>query len=169
MREDPRVKLLHSLFASIESATTLQQVFETVYEVFPRFLGVGRASLMLYDEKADALISDHLIGVERKGENLRSAPQLTSQSISGRCFTTGQPVIVNDCSQTDLIPPEIVEALQLKSTIAVPIKTADRVIGVLRVDDLQRTGRFFAPDEDFYTLVAEKLAGVIENARRPQP
>lgn len=168
MSEDPRVKLLHSLFESIGSATTLQQVFECVYEVFPRFLGVGRASLMLYDEKADALISDHLIGVERRGENLRSAPQLTSQSISGRCFTTGRPVIVNDCSQTDLIPAEIVEALQLKSTIAVPIKTSNRMIGVLRVDDLHRTGRFFAPDVEFYMLVAEKLANVIENARMQQ-
>jgi light-regulated signal transduction histidine kinase (bacteriophytochrome) len=72
---------------------------------------------------------------------------------------------VNDCRSTDRIPREWVEHFQLRSVLAVPIRTSAGVTGVLRVDDCERYGRFTEADVEFVSLVADQLAVALENAR----
>lgn len=160
-----RLQLLKQLHEAFHGALDLRTVLERVYGLFPKYLDVDRASLFLYDEKLNALISDHLIGIERTGEQMVSAPQPVGYSISGACFAEGRPIVVNDCSKTTLIPEQYVKSLSLKSTVAVPILAKEKVIGVLRIDDTEHTDRFTPGDTEFLSMVAQQLGIVIENAR----
>lgn len=160
-----RLQLLMELHETFRDARELSAIFQRVYDILPRHLGVHRASLLLYDAGRDALVSDQFLGVEHPGENLVSQPQPIAHSISGKCFGEAKPVMIPDCARTELIPPQIVAELRLKATLAVPVMAHGSVIGVLRVDDTERTRTFCEREVSFLSLVAEQLAIIIENAR----
>jgi signal transduction histidine kinase len=160
-----RLQLLRAFHATFQEAQDLKTVFLRVYEMLPACLQVNRASVLLWDEKAGGLVSEESIGAAHPNETLRSGPQPVGFSISGLCFSEVRPIVVADCSQTDLIPQEYVQELRLKSSAAVPIVWKQTVIGVLRVDDTRHTNRFTPDDVEFLTVVAEQLGVVIQNAR----
>jgi len=160
-----RLQLLKKLLDELQQLQEMREVFQNIYDAFPRLLNIRRISLLLYDEKSQTLISDELIGLEHHGEELHSAPQLLGASISGKCFLENEPVVVNDCSESDLIPQKYVEELGLKSTLAVPLLGHYGPIGVLRIDDSEKTGRFARDDVDFFAMLGQTLGTAIENSR----
>ncbi|MGI8906305.1 MAG: ATP-binding protein [Candidatus Sumerlaeaceae bacterium] len=165
LRVISRLQLLRSFHATFQEAQDLKTVYLRVYEMLPACLRVSRAAVLLWDEEVGALVSEAYIGAAHQNEKLRAGPQPVGFSISGLCFSEVRPVVVGDCSRTELIPPEFVKELRLKSSAAVPIVWRRSVIGVLRVDDTERTHRFSADDVEFLTVVAEQLGVVIQNAR----
>jgi signal transduction histidine kinase len=158
-------RVIQQLHSALRGTHDLDEIFRRVYEVLPGALAVDRVSLMLYDPDRRALVSDRFIGVDRSQEGLVSAPQPLGHSISGRCFQERRPIVVHDCSQTDLIPPAVVASLQLRSTAAVPIPSDGEPLGVLRVDDTYHTHRFGPDAVAVLRLVADDLAFAIENGR----
>lgn len=157
--------MLRTFYRIFQEAVELPVVFQRVYDVLPGMLKVSRASILLYDAELKALVSGDYIGAVHRGEELTSAPQAVGHSISGVCFAESRAVVVNDCSSTDLIPAEFVQRLHLKSTTAVPILWKNAVIGVLRVDDCEKTDRFSDEDLEVLQLIAEPLAVVVQNAQ----
>lgn len=160
-----RLQLLRTFHATFQEAQDLKTVFLRVYEMLPKCLRVSRASVLLWDEEAGGLISEESIGAAHPNENLRTGLQPVGFSISGMCFSEVRPIVVADCTRSDLIPRQYVEELRLKSSAAVPIVWKRSVIGVLRVDDTQTKNRFNSDDVEFLTVVAEQLGVVIQNAR----
>lgn len=140
-------------------------VVEQVYREFPRYLGFSRASLMLFDEESQALVSDDLIGIHRSGGASPSAPQPLGFSISGKCFIEQRPIVIDDCSKSDLVPPRFVDSLSLKSVVAIPLVARGKPIGVLRVDDTEQTHRFSEQDVEFFSMLGDMLADVVTNPR----
>jgi diguanylate cyclase (GGDEF)-like protein len=159
-----RLELITSFHENLHGIVDLKKLFEKIYEIVPKYFGINRVSLLLYDEKQNTLISDQLIGVERFSKISSSAPQPIGHSISGVCFQERRPIILNDCSQTDLIPKKYVDILNLKSCVAIPIIRRDKVLGVLRIDDTERINRFSNSDVQLYTMICEQLGMVMENA-----
>jgi len=159
------LQLLREFHETFQEAQDLESVFYRVYEMLPRCLGVNRASVLLWDEIAGALVSEKAIGAPHQDETLPSGPQQVGYSISGLAFSEVRPVVVGDCTNTKLIPQKHVEELRLKSSAAVPIVWKRNVIGVLRVDDTENTNSFSDDDIEFLTMIAEQLGGVIQNAR----
>ncbi len=161
-----KLNLLNKLGMLMNSTLDLQTIFDHVYEALPAVLGAHRASILLYDDKSGALISDASGSIERTDSLPESSGrrQQLDWSIAGDCFMQGKPIVINDCSQTNLIPREWVERLQLRSTAAVPILSQGCPIGVLRLDDCERTDAFDADDVEFLCLIAAQLGIAIHNA-----
>ncbi len=86
-----------------------------------------------------------------------------SQSITGWVAEQGRPLSVPDVTQDERYF-SVLEGLQTRSELAVPIKSKGIVIGVL---DVQSTARnaFSEADESTLQIVADQLAITIENAR----
>jgi signal transduction histidine kinase len=160
-----RLQLLRSFHATFQEAHDLKTVFLRVYKMLPQCLRVNRAAVLLWDEEQGALVSEASIGAQHPDERLPAGPQPVGYSISGLCYSEVRPIVVPDCSQSDLIPREWVERLRLKSSAAVPIVWKRAVIGVLRVDYTEAIHDFAIDDVEFLTIVAEQLGVVIQNAR----
>lgn len=163
--EQGRLRIIRAFFQLFQEAVELPVVFQRVYDTLPGLLQVSRASILLYEPELGALVSGDYIGAVHRGEALTSAPQAVGHSISGLCFAEVRPIVINDCSQSSVIPQDVVLQLQLKSTAAVPIMWKNSAIGVLRVDDGQKIGRFTNADIEVLQLVAEQLAAVVQNAQ----
>jgi PAS domain S-box-containing protein len=155
-----RLQLLRELGFLFASSLEQPEIIRKVSTFIPQYLGVTRAIIRFVDPVEPALVT---FAGDPTGKDLPRQP--IGFSISGRCVQENRPVLVNDCRKTDLIPQEWIEHFQLRSVLAVPIRTSAGVIGVLRIDDSERYGRFTDADVEFASLVADQLAVALENAR----
>ncbi|MFA6026451.1 MAG: PAS domain S-box protein [Ignavibacteriaceae bacterium] len=155
-----RLQLLKVLNETFQSTMDLNKVFSRVYEVIPQYLsdrGVHMASLFLHDPELDILVDAHQLDNKSASTNIAS-------KFSEICFKEQRPIIINDCSKSKLISSDYAERLQIKSTIAVPIKSRQKVIGVLRLDNTSSINSFANSDIELFTMIGEQLAIVLENA-----
>lgn len=163
--ERNRLILLRELDHIIHSTLDLKQIFEYVYAHLPLSMGVDRVSIRLVDNEKKTLVSEKTLGIHRPGVEELPEEYPIGFSLSGKVAQLGRPIIVDDCSKSDLIPKEWSEKLNLKSCVAAPIRYLDQIVGVIRADDTHQTNRFTQEDIEFLELVASSLGTAIHNAQ----
>jgi len=155
-----KLQLLKALNETFQSTMDLNKVFSRVYEVIPQYLGdrgVHRASLFLHDPAKDRLVDANQLDDVSASTNMAS-------KFNDICFKEQRPIIINDCTKTKLLPKEYTDHLKIKSTVAVPIKSRQKVVGVLRLDNTFASNCFTNSDIELFTMIGEQLAIVLENA-----
>jgi signal transduction histidine kinase/CheY-like chemotaxis protein len=151
---------------SRDTASTLSQselLLRIVNLVRERF-NFYHASVFLLDESRNyAIISEATgeAGADLKKRNHRLA--VGSRSVIGTVTVTGQPLVVNDVSQSDLYfaNPLLPET---RAELAIPLKISDRIIGALDIQSKQ-AGAFTAAELSVLQILADQIAVGIENAR----
>jgi PAS domain S-box-containing protein len=86
------------------------------------------------------------------------------EGLSGRVAQMGKPMMVEDYSQW-VGRAHIYEGVPFRRVLAVPLKRAGRMIGVLDVADEVKTGLFSEEQVRLVSLFADQAAVAIENAR----
>lgn len=84
------------------------------------------------------------------------------EGVAGRIAQTGQPEIVEDISQEEVVSDFI--RSHLRSLIGVPLVAAGRTIGVLQLGTKERRA-FGEQERELLELVAQRAASAIERAR----
>ncbi len=84
-----------------------------------------------------------------------------SGSVCGHVFQTEEPVVLGDVRQ---VPYYLEGHPQVRSELAVPVRAAGEVIGVLNVESC-RLNAFSEEDLTFYSAIAGQLGVALENAR----
>jgi signal transduction histidine kinase len=86
----------------------------------------------------------------------------TSEGIAGRVYRTGKALIVNDMRNH----PDQARGgdWELKSLICMPLRTKDRIIGVINVSN-RRGDLFTSEDESLMVAISAMVAGAIESWR----
>lgn len=86
-------------------------------------------------------------------------------TVSGEVLRTGRPVIIRQHEDWDRVRSvSIGDARDPASALIVPMKLADRVIGVLSVQS-NRAHAFSETDCDIFVAISEQLAVAIENSK----
>jgi signal transduction histidine kinase len=95
---------------------------------------------------------------------LTREPPAVHNSVSGRVLQSGQPITVEDVLREPYFHrAEVAQAEGLVSLLSVPLRTKDRIIGVLNLyTGLRRC--FDAEEVALMTLLAQQAAVAIENA-----
>ncbi|MDZ7308868.1 MAG: PAS domain S-box protein, partial [candidate division KSB1 bacterium] len=135
-----------------------RELFQLVHEFLPAAMGIQHTDIALWHDRLQMLVSEN-------GAADGPATAQPTHPVSQRCFETGQPVIINDCSSSELIDPQWRQATGVQATAAVPILEAGRTIGVLRVDDTQNKNRFNEESIRYLRVVAQQLSAAIQNTR----
>jgi adenylate cyclase len=141
--------LLEVLIARIMQATT-------------GLLAAERASLFVYDEKADELFTLYADGVETRGIHVP-----TDRGIAGSVFTTGRVENIADAYEDPRFNREIDTrtGFRTRSILCVPITNkAGARIGVVQALN-KKDGVFTARDESRLKAFAAQIAVSLENAK----
>lgn len=157
------LQLLNALSAELQGILDLKEMIQKAYRVIPRYLNFDRTSIFMYDKVADGLISDKFIGEDI--EIPIAEVQTLNIGISGKCFREMDVISIDDCAKTKIIPKQFVQSLQLKSTVAIPLKAEGRAIGVMRLDHTSRKYSFSVEDLEFYDLLGNQLGIILRNAQ----
>ncbi len=86
--------------------------------------------------------------------------------LSGQVVKTGKPLIVNNLSesQNQYESRDLKIGYKVKNVLLVPLRTKDRIIGILAADN-KKTGDFDETDLETLNTIAATVALSIENAR----
>ncbi len=146
---------------SLELDKTLNDTVTTLVDV----LGADVAGITLIEDETRLLkvgaykgASDMVVRAVSPG-NLKEGEGLT-----GEVAATGQPMLIGDMTTDQRVTISTVREMGLKAFAAAPIKTRDRILGVLSLISHEENA-FTQDDLDLLVSIGNGLAVAIENAR----
>lgn len=150
----PQMRALIRAGRELASHRSLDEVFQVIMDLAMEAVAAGRGVLMtLDDERLDVRAM--------RGEGFQ-----ISSTVRDRVLKERASVMVRDMSLEEAFRERrsIVEQ-QIKSMIAVPLQTSDRVIGLIYLDSPNMVRQFTREDLSLLTVMANVAAIRIEHAR----
>jgi sigma-B regulation protein RsbU (phosphoserine phosphatase) len=158
-----RLELLYHLSQAFNSTLDLDEVLNRVMDEVIATTHAERGFVMLH-ENDGRLTFRAARGMDQT--TIQDPQFQVSRSIVERVAREGRPLLTSDALQDDrLSMRRSVTILGLRSVLCVPLKTRDRISGVVYVDSRIRAGIFSRADLDLLTAIASSAAIAIENAR----
>lgn len=148
--------------AALNSELDLDKLLELVVDNIIEITTAERGFLMLAEN------NDLQFRIARDNKNtpLTQANFMISHTITKAVFETGNPILIADVEDgSSWILTQSVLDLHLKSMLCVPLKTSDKIIGLIYVDNSIQSSRFGQRELDLLTTLAGQTTIAIENAR----
>lgn len=144
----------------LSATLDLPEVLQRIVRQARRLLGGKLTSLMLQQKGRWKTVA-----TDGAGPAYQERPPLETQSsLVGRVLQTGAPVTVADVrDDPDFRLTDVAEREDVHGLLSVPIRSTDRIIGVLNVYTHERR-RFRSHEIALMTLLAQQSAIAIENA-----
>ena len=158
-----RLTILSDLAGLLNSTLDQREVRRRAMEAATRLMGTEVGSLLLIDAAAGELYFEVALG--EKGERVKQLRLKIGQGIAGWVAETGQPAVVNDVSADPRFyrQADARSAFVTRNMICVPVRSKDRMLGVLQAIN-KRDGLFTDQDLQDFTSLANQVAIAIENA-----
>lgn len=163
LRRYHQLRALSRISSSVASLqdldTILKNALNNVLEVVNGAIG----GILLLDEESGTLYYRVHRGLSaRYAEDMRMP---LGEGIAGNVAQTGEPMILEDISKDPRAAhPDMVSAEGLKGFVSIPLKSRDKVIGVMNVASREE-GRFGADDLSLLSSIGDYLGAAIEQAR----
>ncbi len=133
----PEVRALYSIIAEISSSRDEQALLDTMLKQLVTELPYKAATLRLLNEEEQVLELKAAYGLSQ--EYLSKGAVEVARSAMDQRALAGECVIIADMRSDDQVQySQAASAEGLASTLVVPLRTRDRVIGVLRVYTAER-------------------------------
>ncbi len=159
-----RIKEQNALFGigkSVTSLLDLEKVLNRIVEAAVYLTGAEEGTLLLVDEQTGEL---YMRAARNLGDRYARGFRLkVEDSIAGQVVKTGKPVLAQVENGGEAL--KIKTGYLVRSLLNVPLKAADRVIGVLSVDNRVSSRPFSKNDQYLLSALADWATIAIENAR----
>jgi two-component system NtrC family sensor kinase len=159
-----RVKEQNALFGigkSVTSLLDLERVLNRIVEAAVYLTGAEEGTLLLVDEDTGEL---YMRAARNLGDKYARGFRLkVDDSIAGQVVKTGKPVLAQ--VQDSGAALKIKTGYLVRALLNVPLNAADRVIGVLSVDNRLSARAFSQNDQYLLSGLADWATIAIENAR----
>jgi signal transduction histidine kinase len=152
-------ELSHALIANFDLPRLLDLIVSTAVEV----TGADRASVMLLDELEGVLTIKAARGIDI--EVIASTRLALGEGIAGRVALTGQPLLLRRQVAERQLRPLREREDEISSSIAVPLRIEERIVGTLNVSETKRPVEFREDDLHALTLFANQAALALEKAQ----
>ncbi len=170
---------LHEVGKTLSMVLEIERLLELIIDMTTRVLGgVKASSIILHDQETNKLQVKVYKGFNRE---LAMKPIEIGEGIAGKVFEKGEPMMINNLpgnppiresganapGSTSPAPSEAGESGQAsqKSSLCVPLKIKERVIGVLSVSDKLSGESFDENDLHMLVTLASQIAITLNNAQ----
>lgn len=150
---------LNELAQKFNSELDLDKLMKLTIEASVELIGGERGNIFIYDPDANALV------IKASVSNIPINPNIKfkiDEGIVGKVFLTGEPYLVNDTTKDTNFMNRPDSPRTIQSLLDVPIKTQDKTIGVLNIDN--KIGGFNENDKDLLLTLSSHIGIAIENA-----
>jgi PAS domain S-box-containing protein len=159
-----RVEELDALQATVLDITIprdLPTVLETIVERAAELVGARMGGLYMIEPGGQEL--ELVVGYNMPAEVIGAKLDL-GEGLSGRVCQSGEPMMVVDYQAWEG-HADVYRDYPFRRVLAVPLKSGDRMIGVINVTDDEQTGPFDEDQIRLVSLFADQAAIAIENTR----
>jgi diguanylate cyclase (GGDEF)-like protein len=159
-----RLSVFSSIGTSIVSERSIRGVLDRVMEHVASFFGPLNWSILLVDALHSELVFARAVG--RTGEGLVGERLPLNEGIAGWVATRGTPAVVEDTSSDSRFSERMdsVTGFRTQSVIAVPLRSGDKVFGVIELLNRLDGRPFSAYDMRVLSTIADFAAIGVEKA-----
>jgi class 3 adenylate cyclase len=159
-----RYQALFRVARDLSSSLELDQVLRNAMDLVIDLMHASRGFIVLVDEDTNVM-SVVMAGGDTDPD--KSSGFLGSKTVIEQVVKTGTAVVSTDASIDDRFKGQQSVILQnLRSIIAVPLVTKDKVIGAVYVDNPFRASIFEEKDKEFLQAISDLAAAAIDNAQQ---
>jgi len=157
--------ILQKVAEDINSTLKLKDLLNLIMNLTKDALNSEACSLMILDEKSNELTFEIALG--EKGDLIKEFRIPVGEGIAGWVAMTGQSLIVNDVNKDERFAKKYDSATSFvtKSIICVPLRTKEKIIGVIEVLNKIGFEGFDNGDLSLLQAIANQAAIAIENAK----
>lgn len=154
-----RIKIVSEMMAS---SLNLKEIYQSTLDAMENLLGADTCSIMLLEPDGRTLTVQDARGLDPRV--VGTTRQAVGEGIAGWIVREGRPLLMNDIP---VITPRRSDFPKNKifSSVSVPLKVKEQVIGVLNMASLSKKRRFHRQDLDLLMHFAAEIATSIERAR----
>jgi sugar diacid utilization regulator/GAF domain-containing protein len=147
------------------SLPDFEEIVSTVTTTASELFDTEKAGVMLFDPVREELVLQRpAFGLDDPEVINQYRVRLSDGGNAIRVFTTLQPYLSNDCAHDPQIIQRFVGMFGSRKVMTVPLKVADRAIGVLHVTN-KRAGNFTRRELEMLETLARHFGTLIERAR----
>ncbi|HDP70342.1 MAG TPA: HD domain-containing protein, partial [Actinobacteria bacterium] len=151
---------LSEISKNIGSSLDLGKVLNQSLGSALMLLGAESGSIMLLDEKEEFLTVAASVGLSKKFVDFKEG---LGEGIAGYVFKKRESLLLKkDLKETRF--EKWKKEREIRDALSVPIKTADRIIGVFNINN-KRKGTFNQSDLGLFSILAVEVGIAIDNAR----
>ena len=152
---------LNAIASTASRSLDLDEILEVTFDKVLETMGVEAGRIYLLDERGKKLVAKAYRGVSP--ELVEEAMKL-DDGLAGQVLRSGEPIVIEDISQEPGLARMVAKGKGLRSYISVPLKSKDKVLGVM--DVITRGPRRFTPrDVELLASIGNQIGVTIENAR----
>jgi sigma-B regulation protein RsbU (phosphoserine phosphatase) len=157
------LSILNEIATAIDSSMKVDEINKLIVTKCIRRVGVEQGVIRLLDQSDPDQAFKTLVRVVDHSED--GLPFRLGLSLTGWILKHQKPLLSNDLHHDERFRGAAEEAQQIKSVLAVPLKTRNRMVGILSVFNKRNNKPFDVDDQRLLTIIATQSAQVIENAR----
>jgi signal transduction histidine kinase len=160
-----RLSELSALF-QVSTTLNLQLQLNVILEIIVRrvvaTLRAQQASIMIYNPEEGVLETRASYGLE--SEFARNARARLGEGIAGWVAERKEAVLLNDSSSNPQLGRHFKADRNITSSLSLPLRLGDRVVGVLNVNRINNSERFTEHHREMLRMFAEHVGAVIDRA-----
>jgi sigma-B regulation protein RsbU (phosphoserine phosphatase) len=150
---------------SLNSTLNLPELLQLIMSSAKELLRAEACSVMLVDEDTNELVFEVAVG--EKSDEVRKLRIPPGKGIAGRVAQTGEPMTVSSAKDSPHFYAGIDQTVGFatRNMLALPLRTKDRIIGVVEVINAQGRDGFDEKDLKLAQALSSQAAVAIDNAR----
>ena len=164
---DPAFSAFARVTAALETTTSVDDLLRIVARAVAELVGVRRCSIHLRDEEGDLFrgrvgwSGDRSIDAQIR----RTLAGIPADGVTLELLRTRRPVIVANARTDPRIIKATVRFWDIRSMMAVPMLSGGEVIGIIHLDDVERSHSFSPADAELACVFAQLAAVAVTHAK----
>lgn len=160
-QRNQELSALNAIASTASQSLNLDEILEVTFDKVLETMVAEAGGIYLLDEGEKRLVPKVYHGVSP--EFVEEAMNV-NDGLGGQALRSGEPMVVEDISKEPGLTRMAAKGEGLRSYISVPLKSKDKVLGVM--DVITRSPRRYAPrDVELLTSIGNQIGVAIENAR----
>ena len=162
LRRHHQLSALSHISSAISGLRDLDTILRIALDNILEFIDSDIGGILLLDEETKTLSYRVQRGLSARYVEETRIP--LGESIAGKVAQVGEPMVLEDISKDPRVTrPDLISAEGLKGFVSIPLKTKDKVTGVMNIAS-HEPKRFGADDVSLLSSIGEYLGTAIEQA-----
>jgi signal transduction histidine kinase/prepilin signal peptidase PulO-like enzyme (type II secretory pathway) len=161
-----QLQTINAVTAIVTGSLELEQILNGALDKVLEVTKVTAGSIYLLDRETQELTLAVYRGVSPEFAREVAKFKL-GESLTGWVGQSGEPIVVDDLLQEPRLTTSLTSKAGMRSLIAVPLKSRDKVLGVMNLTDSQHH-LFTSQDVQLLTAIGSQIGVAIENAQLHQ-
>jgi adenylate cyclase len=166
-KENYLLRVLYDAGKALSLKLSVADVAAQAMDFTFRIEGVERGFMMLFDKNGQTSVSTEVKyrKPQKPGSDSGAQHIILSQTIIDRVKSEQQPILITDVSGDDRFSgSESLKISGLRSAMVAPLIGNQRLLGLVYVDNMQRTAAFTEEELNIFSVIAAQAAASIDIA-----